>query len=171
MFKIFSFGFGSIINSSNRERINTIMNSFLDNIYINEFTEDSRDTFTDTNDKKIEESKEMDFIELKQYEDMYLLVIDLKGIDLREVSIRYDLGIIEVNLNRAEIEKSSFQGNYGNSSVKKSYNKKFENIEQIDTSQILKSIDNGIFSMRMQKKYALIERIVDVDSYEENVDN
>ena len=171
MFKIFSFGFGNIINSSNRERINTIMDSFLDNIYINQFTENYRDTFANTNDKKIEESKEIDFIELKQYEDMYLLIIDLKGIDLREVSIRYELGIIEVNLNRAEIEKNSFRGISGNVFVKKSYNKKFENIEEIDTSQILKSIDNDIFSMRMQKKYALIERIVDVDSYEENVDN
>ena len=57
--------------------------------------------------------------------------------------------------------------------VKKLYNKKFENIEEIDTSQILKSIDNGIFSMRMQKKYALesVSSIVDVNSYEENVDN
>ena len=171
MFKIFSFGFGNIINSSNRERINTIMDSFLDSIYINQFTENYRDTFANTNDKKIEESKEIDFIELKQFADMYLLVIDLKGIDLREVSIRYDFGIIEVNLNRVEIEKNSFRGISGNVFVKKSYNKKFENIEEIDTSQILKSIDNGIFSMRMQKKYALIERIVDVDSYEENVDN
>ncbi|BCZ49329.1 hypothetical protein psyc5s11_53960 [Clostridium gelidum] len=171
MFKIFSFGFGNITSLSNRERINTIMNSFLDNIYINEVTENYR--YTDTNDKKIEESNEMDFIELKQYEDMYLLVIDLKGIDLREVSIRYELGIIEINLNRAEVEKSSFWDVSGNVFVKKSYNKKFENIEEIDTSQILKSIDNGIFSMRMQKKYAVksVSSIVDVDSYEENVDN
>ena len=171
MFKIFSFGFGNITSLSNRERINTIMNSFLDNIYINEVTDNYR--YTDTNDKKIEESNEMDFIELKQYEDMYLLIIDLKGIDLREVSIRYELGIIEINLNRAEVEKSSFWDVSGNVFVKKSYNKKFENIEEIDTSQILKSIDNGIFSMRMQKKYAVksVSSIVDVDSYEENVDN
>lgn len=173
MFKIFSFGFGNIINLSNREKINTIMNSFLDNIYINEFTEDYRDTFTSTSNKRIEEENEKDFIELKQYEDMYLLVIDLKGINLREVSIRYDLGIIEINLNRAEIEKSSFWGSSRNTFVKKSYNKKFEDIEDIDTSQILKSIDNGVFSMRMQKKYAVksVSSIIDVDSYEENVDN
>ena len=164
MFKIFSFGFGNIINSSNRERINTIMDSFFDNIYINQFTENYIDTLTNTNHKKIDESKEIDFIELKQYEDMYLLVIDLKGIDLRELSIRYESGIIEINLNRSEIEKS----NFSNILVKKAYNKKFENIEEIDTSQIIKSIDNGILSMRMQKKYALLESIIDVDSYEEN---
>ena len=168
MFKIFSFGFGNITSLSNRERINTIMNSFLDNIYINEVTENYR--YTDTNDKKIEESNEMDFIELKQYEDMYLLTIDLKGIDLREVSIRYDPGIIEINLNRSEIEKNSFRQISSNILIKKVYNKKFENIEEIDTSQILKSIDNGILSMRMQKEYALesISNIIDVDSYEDN---
>ena len=57
--------------------------------------------------------------------------------------------------------------------VKKAYNKKFENIEEIDTSQILKNVDNGILSIRMQKKYAVesVSSIVDVDSYEENVDN
>ena len=52
---------------------------------------------------------ENSFIQLKQYEDMYLLTIDLKGIDLRELSIRYDQGIIEINLIRSEIEKSSFR--------------------------------------------------------------
>ena len=101
---------------------------------------------------------------------MYLLTIDLKGIDLRELSIRYDPGIIEINLNRSEIEKSSLKKIYSNVLVKKAYNKKFENIEEIDTSQILKSIDNGILSMRMQKKYALesVSSIIDVDSYEDN---
>lgn len=173
MFKIFSFRFGDIINLSNIDKMNRVMNSFLDNIYISEFTENYKDTFYNTKDKEIEEVNEADFIELKQYEDMYLLTIDLKGIDLRELSIRYDPGIIDVNLNRSEIEKSSFEGLFSNRPIKKLYNKKFENIEEIDTSQILKSIDNGVFSMRMQKKYALesVSIIVDVNSYEENVDN
>ena len=155
MFKIFSFGFGNILNLSNVEKINRVMHSFIDNIDINEFTE---------NYEKIEEVNENNFIELNQYEDMYLLTIDLKGIDIRELSIRYEAGIIEINLNRSEIEKS----NFSNILVKKAYNKKFENIEEIDTSQIFKIIDNGILSMRMQKKYALLESIIDVDSYEEN---
>ncbi len=161
MFKIFSFGFGNIVNFRNIEKINRVMNSFLDNIYISEFTENYKET---------EDYNESDFIELKQYEDMYLLTIDLKGIDLREVSIRYDPGIIEINLNRSEIEKNSFGEISSNMFVKKAYNKKFENIEEIDISQILKSIDNGVLSMRMQKKYTLesVSSIVDVESYEEN---
>ena len=84
------------------------MNSFLDNIILREFAENYKDTFSNANDKEMEEDDEDNFIELKQYEDMYLLTIDLKGIDLRELSIRYDPGIIEINLNRSEIEKNSF---------------------------------------------------------------
>jgi len=170
MFKIFSFGFSNIVNLSNIEKINRVMNSFLDNIYISEFTENYKDTFYNKGYKETEDGNENDFINLKQYEDMYLLTIDLRGIDLREVSIRYDPGIIEINLNRSEIEKGGFGETYSNMFVKKAYNKKFENIEEIDTSQILKSVDNGIFSMRMQKKYALesISNIIDVDSYEDN---
>ena len=170
MFKIFSFGFGDIFNLNNIEKINRVMHSFLDNIDISEFTENYRDTFLNENYEKTEEVNENNFIELKQYEDMYLLTIDLKGIDLRELSIRYDPGIIEINLNRSEIEKSSLRGISSNILVKKVYNKKFENIEEIDTSQIFKSIDNGILSMRMQKKYVLgsVLSIIDVDSYEDN---
>ena len=57
--------------------------------------------------------------------------------------------------------------------VKRPYNKRFENIEDIDTSQIFKNIDNGILSIRMNKKYSLegFDTIVEVDSYEDNVDN
>jgi HSP20 family protein len=165
VFKIFSFGFGDVFNLNNIEKVNRVMHSFLDNIDISEFTENYIDTFSTG---KVEAINESNFIELKQYEDMYLLTVDLEGIDLRELSIRYEPGIIEINLNRSEIEKSSLRQIYGNRLVKKSYYKKFENIEEIDTSQILKSIDNGILSMRMQKKYELLERIIDVDSYEDN---
>ena len=173
MVKIFSFRFGDIFNLSNIEKVNRVMHSFLDNIDISEFEENYRDTLSTENYKSAEESNENNFIKLEQDEDMYLLTIDLKGIDLRELSIRYELGVIEVNLNRLEIEKSSFRAGYGNMFFKKAYNKKFEDIEEIDTSQILKSIDNGILSMRMQKKYSLesVSSIIDVDSYEDNVDN
>jgi HSP20 family protein len=173
MFKVFSFGFGNIFSLSNIEKINTVINSFLDNIDISEFTENYRDTFLNENCEKTENVNKNSFIELKQYEDMYLLTIDLKGIDLRELSIRYNQGIIEINLNRSEIEQNSFKKAYNNVLVKKAYYKKFENVEEIDTSQILKSIDNGILSMRMQKKYVLesASSILDVDSYEDNVDN
>jgi len=173
MFKIFSFQFRDAFNLNNIEKMNGVMHSFLDNINISEFTEEYREDFSEQRHEEREKSNRNDFIELKQDEDMYLLIIDLKGIDIREVSIRYNLGVIEINLNRSEIEKSFFGIVSRNMLVKKAYNKRFENIEEIDTSQILKNIDNGILSIRMQKKYPLkiLSSIVDVDSYEDNVDN
>ena len=173
MFKIFSFQINDIFNSNNIEKMNGVMHSFLDNINISEFTEEYRDSFSDQQYEEGEKGDEVDFIQLKQDEDMYLLIIDLKGIDIREVSIRYDLGTMEINLNRSEIERSYFGIASRNILVKKAYNKRFENLEEIDTSQILKSIDNGILSIRMQKKYPLksLSRIVEVECYEDNVDN
>jgi HSP20 family protein len=170
MFKIFSFGASDIFNLKN---INGIMYSFLDNIDINEFVEDYREAFSNNNHEEREESVEESFIALDQYKGMYLLTIDLKGVDIRGLSIRYEAGIIEINLNRSEMERSFFGIIPRNILVKKAYNKKFKNIEEIDTSQILKSVDNGILSIRMQKKYALesISSIVDVECYEDNVDN
>lgn len=170
MFKIFSIGLQDILNPKNIEKINRVMHSFLENIDISEFTEDNDTNFSNTNYEERESINNYNFIEFKQYEDMYVLSIDLKGIDLRELSIRYDPGIIEINLIRSEIENSKFGVIPKSMLVKKAYNKKFENIEEIDTSQIFKSIDNGILSMRMQKKYSL-NTIIEVDSYEDNVDN
>jgi len=171
MFKIFSFQLGNIFNLNNITKINGVMHSFLDNIDISEFTENYKDDLSNEHHEEKEKLGNEEFIKLEQYEDMYLLTINLRGIDLRELSIRYDPGIIEINLNRAEIEKSSFGILANNILVKKAYNEKFENIEEIDTSKVLRSIDNGILSMRMQKKYTLLESIVDVDSYEYNANS
>ncbi|POO90061.1 molecular chaperone, partial [Clostridium sp. 2-1] len=94
------------------------------------------------------------------------------GIDLRELSIRYDPGILDINLNRLEIKKSGF-GIFSNTAlVKNAYNKRFNDIEDIDTNQILKSIDNGVLSIIMQKKYSLenTSNIIDVDSYQDDAD-
>jgi HSP20 family protein len=172
MFKIFTFGLNDIFNSKNMEKLSGIVNSFLDNIDIEEFIQGNENTVSYGGNEESEE-EENNFIQLKQYEDMYLLIIDLKGIDLRELSIRYDPGILEINLNRSEVEKRGFGILSNTIIVKKAYNKKFENIEEINTSQVLKSIDNGILSMRMPKKYSLENavNIVDVVSYEDNVDN
>jgi len=170
MFKIFSFGVNDIFNLKN---INGIMYSFLDNIDINEFVEDYREAFSNNNHEEREDADEENFIVLDQYKDMYLLTIDLKGVDIRGLSIRYEAGIIEINLSRSEVERRFFGIIPKNILIKKAYNKKFKNIEEIDTSQILKNVDNGILSIRLQKKYALesVSSIVDVDCYEDNVDN
>lgn len=166
MFKIFSFG------SDDIQKISGVMKSFLDNIDLSEFTKSYEDALAEENiDKKID--RNTNFIELSQYEDMYLLTINLRGVDLRELSIRYDPGIIEVNLNRSEIQKSGFGFLSSKVIVKKAYNKKFEDIEDINTDQILKSVDNGILSLRMPKKYVFESdtKVIEVDSYEDNVDN
>lgn len=169
MFKIFSFRIGDTFNLNNLQKISDIMSSVLENIDISEF----QNTDNGNLEEGIYERKEdenSDFIELEQYEDMYLLNINLKGIDLRELSIRYDPGILEINLNRSELVNRGIGILTSKVLVKKSYNKKFENIEDIETSQILKNIDNGILSIRMPKKYAL-DGVVDVNFYEDNVDN
>lgn len=163
MFKIFSFGFQDI----NVAKINDTFRSFFNNIDINDLTEKYTDNFLYEYQGKMDGGKS-DFIQLEEYEEMYFLTIDLRGIDLREVSIRYDLGIIEVNLNRTEVEKNHFGFMRQNRIIKKSYNKKFENIEEIDTDQILKSIDNNILSVRMLKKYLLSSLVIDVESYDES---
>lgn len=173
MFKIFSFGFNDIFNKNNIEKMNGIMYSILDNMDINQFTKEFEDEFSDKSYELHEKSNTISFIELKEDKDMYLLNINLKGIDIREVSIRYDPGIIEINLYRLEMQKSFIGIVPRNILVKRAYNKRFENIEDIDISKVLKSIDNGILSIRMQKKYTLedFNTIVEVDSYEDNIDN
>lgn len=173
MFRIFSFQFSDIFNSKNIEKMNGIINSILDNVDISEFTEEYRDMFSHQTYGEHEKSNRIDFIQLEEDTEMYILTINLKGIDIREISIRYDPGIIEINLYRLEMEKGFFGIVPRNTIVKKAYNKRFENIEDIDTSQIIKNIDSGVLSIRMQKKYSLenFDIIVDVDSYEDNIDN
>ncbi|WP_026886690.1 Hsp20/alpha crystallin family protein [Clostridium beijerinckii] len=168
MFKVFTFGFDNFFNSNNIEKISGIMNSFLDNFDINEFTKNNEDSSSYEGNRE----EYNNFIKLNRYEDMYLLTIDLKGIDLRELSIRYDPGILDINLNRLEIKKSGF-GIFSNTVlVKKAYNKKFSDIEEIEINQILKSIDNGVLSIIMQKKYLLenTSNIIDVDCYQDDAD-
>jgi HSP20 family protein len=170
MFKIFSIGLQDIFNKKNIEKINRIVDSFIENIDIEEFTEDNNMSFSNESYEERESANDYNFIKFKRYEDMYVLSIDLRGIDLRELSIRYDPGIIEINLIRSEVEKSNFGVVPRSTFVRKAYNKKIEDIEEIDTNQIIKSIDNEILTIRMQQKYSL-DSIIEVDSYEDNVDN
>ena len=112
--------------------------------------------------------EEYNFIEFEEFQDMYLLKIDLTGIDLRELSIKYDPGTIKVRLKRAEIENPLSYLGYGDQRiVKKDYSKTFDNIEDIDLSKVYKNIDNGIYILNMPKKYMLDSgsKIIDIDSY------
>ena len=114
------------------------------------------------------ESEECRFIEFEEFQDMYVLKIDLTGIDLRELSIKYEPGIININLKRSEIDKSLGFLRYGNQRlIKKDYTKTFDNIEDIDISKVYRKVDNGVYILNMPKKYMIDSgaQIIDIESY------
>lgn len=175
MFKVFDFKIMGNFSVDCLKQAGNIFGAFMSNIDINEMLRQYNELLqqynegnsnASDNEENLEEIEDS-FIRLEQYEDMYLLKINLKGIDLREVSIRYDLGVIDINLKRLEIEKRGFGLFSSDVYVKKRYNKTFEGIEDIDVSCVMRSIDNGIFSIRMPKKFFInsSSKIIDVDNY------
>ncbi|MBE6072370.1 MAG: Hsp20/alpha crystallin family protein [Clostridium butyricum] len=164
MFNFFPFKGGAFFSFGTINKVDGMVQSFFENTDINKITnlygEAFSDYFENTDDDK--ERAEIDFIDFQSYDDMYLLIIELKGINLKELSIRYDPGIIEINLNRSEMSINVLGIK---TQVKKHYNKKFESIEEIDTNNILKSIDKEILTIRMPKKYSFNNspEIVDID--------
>ena len=151
------------------DQIQNAVSNALNNVDIQQIAEQYLTSIS--NDSKyntINNNTDYDFIQFERSCDMYTLKIDLKGIDLRELSIRYDPGILDINLNRSEYDDNSYNyGGYTNNIIKKKYNKSFNNIEEIDTDRVLKTIDNGIFVIKMPKKYTLSSgsKIVEVENY------
>ena len=154
------------------DEIQDAVNSVLSNVNIQELAEQYYNAISDIiGENSIEEKKidnNFDFIRFERDESMYILQIDMKGIDLRELSIRYDPGILDINLKRSEYDDNFY--NYmgqNNNFVKKKYSTSFNNIEEIDTDKVLKSFDNGILVMRMPKKYVIdsSSKIVEVENY------
>lgn len=174
MFKIFPFQFSGVFNINQlgdiARGVGGVIYSILENGYMDEIFKEYTDEVSNRYETETIEKSNDNFAELKQDEDMYLLIIDLKGIDIRELSIRYDQGIIEINVNRLEIENNGFERFSSNTIVKKRYSMKFKDIEEIDTSKLIKTIDDGILKIRMPKKYVLNEfsNVVDVEIYDEN---
>ena len=83
---------------------------------------------------------------------------------MKEMSIRYENDIIDINLNRVEHVKNNYMMN---NVRKKHYNKTFDKIEQIDTDRLLKSIDNGWLKITMPKKYSIENKnIIDAEYIE-----
>lgn len=164
MFNFFSFKDGVFFTFGNFNKIDDIVQSLFENSDINEITELYEDAFNDyfDNTNKENEDENIDFIKFESYDDMYLLTIELKGIDLRELSIKYDSGIIEINSNRLEMSKNAFGITR---KVKKHYNRKFDNVEEIDIDNLLKSVDKEMLSIRMPKKFSIdvSQQIVDID--------
>ena len=149
------------------EQIHNAVSSALNNIDLEELAQQYYIAISENIRENTIENN-CDFIKFERSDDMYTLRIDLKGIDLRELSIRYDPGILDINLNRSEYENNSYSyGGCTNNLIKKKYNTSFDNIEEIDTERVIKSIDNGILTMRMPKKYTLNSgsKIVEVENY------
>lgn len=148
-------------------QIQNAVNTVLNNVDIEQLAQQYFNAISDgTRQNAIENN--CDFVALERSDDMYTLRIDLKGIDLRELSIKYDPGRIDINLHRSEFDNNSYNyGGYTNNIIKKKYNTSFDNIDEIDTDRVLKSIDNGVLIMKMPKKYSLDSKskIVEVESY------
>lgn len=144
-----------------------IMSDFLSGVDFDKLYSEYNNALKEINEE-LTEKEECDFINFEEFQDMYLLKIDLTGIDLRELSIKYNPGTIKVSLKRAELEKMSGYLGYGDQRiVKKSYIKIFENIEDIDISKVYKNIDNGIYTLNMPKKYMIDgqSKIIEIDNY------
>lgn len=169
MFKIFPFSFSGSFNLNQlgqlTNEISGVLLSVLENMDIDEISKQYKETVSNIYDDEIEDETSS-FIEFEEYDDMYLLTINLMGIDLKELSIRYDQGIITINLYRSEIENSNFLGYNNNTIIKKQYKKTFSDIEEIDTNRLIKSIDENSYKISMPKKYVIdsTSNIVDVDT-------
>lgn len=192
MFNMFPFNFTQIFSGSNftsftsftgftgqngfniNEQFNNftnqfenIMSDFLGGVDFDKLYSEYNKALKEINEE-LTEKEECDFINFEEFQDMYLLKIDLSGIDLRELSIKYDPGIIKISLKKAERERLSGYSGYGDQRiVKKNYTKTFDNIEDIDISKVYKNIDNGIYTLNMPKKYMIDgqSKIIDIDSY------
>lgn len=192
MFNMFPFNFTQIFSGSNftsftsftgfmgqnRFNINdqfnnftnqfeNIMSDFLDGVDFDKLYSEYNKALKEINEE-LTVKEECDFINFEEFQDMYLLKIDLTGIDLRELSIKYDPGIIKISLKRAELERLSEYSGYGDQRiVKKNYTKTFDNIEDIDISKVYKNIDNGIYTLNMPKKYMIDgqSKIIEIDNY------
>ena len=154
------------------DEIQDAVNSVLSNVNIQELAEQYYNAISDIiGENSIEEKKidnNFDFIRFERDESMYILQIDMKGIDLRDLSIRYDPGILDINLKRSEYDDNYYNHlRQNNNFLKKKYSTSFNNIDEIDTDKVLKSFDNGILVMRMPKKYVLdsSSKIVEVENY------
>ncbi|MBW6411501.1 Hsp20/alpha crystallin family protein [Clostridium weizhouense] len=169
MFRIFPFKFGGTIDLN---RVGSIIGNLLENIDISIFTEEYniKDDTYGLNNQVEEQEEKAEFINLEEYDDMYVLSIELKGVDLRQTSIQYNPGKISINLNKFEINKANngmFTSNY---MVKKNYIKEFDNIEAIEETKLIKTMENGVLRISMPKKYILDSKskIVDVNDYIED---
>lgn len=151
MFGFFHFRGTSIFTENAFHMMDGMVDAFFNNINMMDIPnfEEMEETYNKEDDIEPEEAE---FIKFEQFKDMYILSIELKGVNMKEMSIKYENDIIDINLNRVEYVKSNYMMN---NMRKKHYNKIFDKIEQIDTDRLLKSIDNGWLKITMPKKYSI----------------
>lgn len=181
MFNRFPFDFGNVFNISgfikfgDSSNFFTFGNSddffdkfkdeFVDDINLYKMYNKTSKNNSNNLDNINQNANDDSFIEFKEFDGMYVLKVSLNGIDLRDLSIQYNPGVIKIKAKK--LEKQVFTNPNYQKVFKKEYTKKFENIEDIDLSNTLKSIDNGLFSIIMPKKYNVTSEsnIVDVKDY------
>ncbi len=159
MFGFFRFQEMSVFTNGAFRIIDGMMDTFFQNINSFEFSE------IDFNEEECHETETDvdDIINFETFDDMYILSIKLKGVSLRELSIKYEDDIIDINLNRMEESKNYYMNNM----IKRHYNKTFHNIEIIDTDRLFRSIDNGCLKITMPKKYVIDDKkVVDIEFIE-----
>lgn len=163
MFGFFHFRGTSIFTGNAFHMIDGMIDAFFNNINMMDIPnfEEIEEMYNKEDDIEPEEAE---FIKFEQFKDMYILSIELKGVNMKEMSIRYENDIIDINLNRVEHVKNNYMMN---NVRKKHYNKTFDKIEQIDTDRLLKSIDNGWLKITMPKKYSIENKnIIDAEYIE-----
>ena len=160
MFGFFRFQGMSMFTNGTFQMIDGMVNTFFQNMNVIEFPE--YENIEEKYDDEIETTAD-DIIRFESFKDMYILSIKLQGVSLKELSIRYEDDIININLNRIEERKNYYMNNM----IKKHYNKVFDNIEKIDTDKLFKSIDNGYLMITMPKKYVMDnKKVIDTDFIE-----
>lgn len=160
-------GYDFLNQSQFTNEFENLMSDFLGGVDFEKLYSQYNKALNSINEELVEK-EECNFIEFEEFQDMYLLKIDLTGIDLRELSIKYDPGVINIRLKKSEPEDSFNLFGYGNQRiVKRNYAKTFNNIEDIELSRVYKSIDNGIYTLNMPKKYMINSgsKVIDIDSY------
>ena len=164
MFGFFHFRGTSVFTGNAFHMIDDIVDTFFNNINIMDVPRFEEIEKIYDQDEEYIEPEEIEFIKFESFNDMYILSIELKGINIKEMSIRYENDIIDINLNRVEHVKNSYPMN---NIQKKHYNKVFDNIEKIDTDGLFRSIDNGWLKITMPKKYSIDNKsVVDAEYVE-----
>lgn len=97
---------------------------------------------------------DVDFsVDIKEKEDAYHLVADLRGLDKENIQINYENNVLSIQAHQEhEEEESHDEGRYiRRERSSRSYNRQFL-IENIAEEEIKASFDNGVLTVDLPKK-------------------